>query len=119
MLVNQKNETLYTIGCSWSRVKKKFQQLMCLPHPGLMHHRTLFDNYGMFDADFKISGDYDFLLRELSHSDALFIEGFVVAGMQEGGISNHPSQSLRSLKEVRCSHRKLGRYREGWEWWVA
>jgi len=118
-LVNEDNDALYVIGTPWPSVKDKFQQLMCLPHPGLMHHRTLFDDYGVFDESFKISGDYDFLSRELGHADALFIEGFTVVGMQEGGISSEPAQSLRSLDEVRASHKKFGRKNEGLVWWVA
>jgi len=119
MLVNEDDALLYSMGRPWCEVKERFQQLMSVPHPGLMHHRTLFEDYGLFDDCFKIAGDYDFLLRELSQRDALFVEDLTVAGMQEGGVSSDPAQSLRSLQEVRISHRKLGRKEAGLFWWAA
>ena len=118
-LVNEKNEVLYYAGESWEKVKKKFQSLMTLPHQGVMHHRSLFDDYGVFDDSFKIAGDYDFLLRELKEGNAMFMPDTIVAGMQQGGISSRPGQGLALLEEIRKSHRKFSNTGESFDWWLA
>jgi len=116
-LVNEANDVLYYVGEPWNKVKRKFQGLMVLPHQGVMHHYTLFEDYGTFDASFKIAGDYDFLLRELRKGNALFISN-VIAGMQVGGISSRPEQGLELLNETRKVHRKFGD-KESFDWWFS
>jgi len=118
-LVNERDELLYYAGEPWNKVKRKFQHLMILPHQGVMHHRSLFEEHGVFDDNFKIVGDYDFLLRELSVRNALFVPEVIVAGMRQGGVSSKPSQGIRILKEIRASHRKFGYTTESFDWWLA
>ena len=118
-LVNQQHEVLHYAGEPWYRVKKKFKQLMALPHQGVMHHSSLFDEYGTFDESFMIAGDYEFLLRELRDHDALFTPDIIMAGMQIGGVSSDPSCSLLLLKEIRQAHQKLLNGKSGWNWRFA
>lgn len=108
MLVNDRGDHLYPVGASWKKLKWKFQTSMCLPHPGLMHHRSLFERQGTFDESFRIAGDYEMLLRELKHADALFIPSLVVAGVRQGGISSHPDAALLVLAEARRAQRMHG-----------
>jgi hypothetical protein len=91
---------------------------MCLPHTALFHHRELFQVHGVFDASFRISGDFEFLLRELIHRDALFVDR-VVAGMALGGISSNPASSERLLLEMRRATSKNGRAFPGMPWLLA
>jgi len=116
-LVNESNEVLYYVGEPWHKVKSKFQSFMVLPHQGVMHHYTLFEDYGGFDKSFKIVGDYDFLLRELKDKDAQFIPS-TIAGMQVGGVSSHPEQGLVLLNEIRRVHCKFGN-RESFDFKLA
>ncbi len=108
MLINGKGESLYRIGAPWPRRKRRFLASMCLPHPGLMHHRSVFQQYGTFDESFCIAGDYEMLLRELTHADALFIPNLIVAGVRQGGISSNPVSALLSLSESRRAQRMHG-----------
>lgn len=108
MLVNGNGVSLYPMGASWDTVKDKFWAGMCLPHPGMMHHRSLFEQHGKFDESFRIAGDYEMLLRELKHAEAKFIPDLIVAGVRQGGISSHPSSSLRVLSEARRAQRMHG-----------
>lgn len=108
MLVNNEGDHLYPVGTSWETLRRKFQTSMCLPHPGLMHHRSLFEQYGLFDESFRIAGDYELLLRELTHADALFIPDLIVAGVQQGGISSRPDSALLVLSEARRAQRIHG-----------
>lgn len=108
MLINGKGESLYLMGGPWERLKRRFLAGMCLPHPGMMHRRSLFEEHGMFNESFRIAGDYEMLLRELKHADALFIPNLIVAGVQQGGVSSNPNSALLVLSESRRAQQLHG-----------
>jgi len=108
-LVNQKKQELYKIGEPWSEARKKIKDIMTLPHPGLMHHKTLFEEFGQFDTSFKIAGDYEFLLRVLKNQDPYYCEGRPGIAMRTGGLSSNPRYSLQSLLESRRASKMHGR----------
>jgi glycosyltransferase involved in cell wall biosynthesis len=101
MLLNESAQNIHLVGEPWLDIKDRFKQVMCIPHQGVLHRRSLFEKKGHFDESFRIAGDYEFLLRELRDNDAVFIAGPVVTGMRQGGISSAPENSLRALKEIR------------------
>lgn len=86
-------------GQGWEETKKTFFRSMTLPHQGLFQATSLFKEHGHFDEEFKISGDYEFLLRELVYKDAYFIPNIIVAGMLENGVSSKPENVITMLKE--------------------
>lgn len=109
MLLNGAGEGLYAIGEPWERLKQRFLKSMCIPHPGTMHRRSLFEQYGGFDESFRIAGDYELLLRELKTADAVFVPELVMVGMRQGeGESSHPAATLRVLQETRRAQRMHG-----------
>jgi hypothetical protein len=91
---------------------------MTLQHQGVFHHRSLFAGDG-FDEAFPWAGDYEFLLRELRHRDALFVEDVVVAGFVLGGQSNRPAGMRKCLQEIARARRKnrIPGLRCRW-WWL-
>ena len=101
MLLGNDNAALYKVGEPWAIVKRGFRQSMCVPHPAVMHRRSLFLAVGCFDETFRIAGDYELLLRELKAKDAFFINGIVMTAMRQGGISSDPANTVRGLHEVR------------------
>ncbi len=76
-LVDADAGLLYPIGEPWSQVKQSFKQLMCIPHPSVLHRNRLFQQHGVFDESFRIAGDYELLLRELKSADAFFMPGII------------------------------------------
>jgi len=114
-LVDENGKTLMTIGEPWEKIKKKFRQIMCLPHPGLMHHHSIFERKGKFVENFRIAGDYELLLRELIHWDPVFIP-ITVVGMQNGGLSTKPNNVVISLKEMRFAQKMNGIKYPGAKW---
>jgi len=108
MLVNSVGVEQELIGEEWRLIKDKFQHLMCIPHPAVLHHKTLFEQMGNFDEQFHIAGDYEILLRELKHADAYSLMNVIMVAMREGGISSKPENALRSLKEMRLAQKKHG-----------
>ena len=66
-------------------------------HPSLYLKKTIYDNYGLFDLNYKISADYDFILRVFS-SEALrfrYIPQLLVK-MRIGGESNNGIRNIRN-----------------------
>lgn len=106
-IVNGEGEVLYTMGKPWSEIETLFKNVMCLPHPGLMHHRSLFEKIGLFDESFKIAGDYDLLLRAIKIQAPVFWPN-VVCTTPIGGISTLPTNNIRCLIEIQKAKTKNG-----------
>lgn len=119
MLLSNDGASLYPVGEPWSKVKERFKQAMCIPHQGVMHRRSLFEQNGGFDETFRICGDYELLLRELKRSDAMFVPDIIFAGMGHGGVSSNPRNSVVLLREVRSAQRKNGQRWPGLIWLLA
>jgi glycosyltransferase involved in cell wall biosynthesis len=106
------------LGKPWEESKERFMQVNSLPHPGLLCHRSLFEEHGVFDNSYRISGDYEFLLRELKSGDAHFMGDVITVGMQTGGISSRTKWIRLALKESRRAQRKHG-FRYPGPLWIA
>lgn len=63
----------------------QFRKFMRLSHGSALHHKSLFDEVGYFSLDFKISADYELLLRKILRSKYVDRE---IIEMQIGGMSN-------------------------------
>jgi glycosyltransferase involved in cell wall biosynthesis len=120
-IVNSAREVLFYEGTAWPKVRRRFQSVMSIPHPGLMHHRSIFEEHGFFDPSFRVAGDYEMLLRELRRRDARFVPEVVTAGMSREGISSRPETIGIALVEIRRATRKNGRLFPGVPWitWMA
>ena len=112
--VNKRGHILKLDGKPWENVRWLMRHGMPLPHPGLMHHRYLFESHGFFDETFRIAGDYEFLLRELKNGQALYVSGIRTVGNQVGGIAD--SSNLLAHREVARARRKNGLSPLSWVW---
>ncbi len=97
-------------GRPWAQSRAGLAWTLTLPHPGLLHHRSLFDDYGPFDETLRIVGDYELLLRELKphgpSGEALFVPR-VTVGFGHGGVSHSPramAAMLAEISRVRARH---------------
>jgi glycosyltransferase len=60
------------------------------PHPGVLVNKEIFNSFGGFDERFKISGDYDFLLRIFKgFNGAICYRDLNSVLMRSGGVSNN------------------------------
>ncbi|HSI42875.1 MAG TPA: glycosyltransferase family 2 protein [Methylotenera sp.] len=116
MLLNEDGKKLYPIGEPWYKIKKRFRQVMCIPHSGAMHRRSLLEQFGGFDESFRIAGDYDLLMRELKTFDAAFIPNLITTGMRQGGISSKPANGLLAMREMRRVQKLHGQSLPGLAW---
>lgn len=58
---NSKTGKSFTFGSAWDYSRIGPRIIIC--HPGLLHRRSLFDEHGLFDTSYRITGDLEFLLR--------------------------------------------------------
>jgi glycosyltransferase involved in cell wall biosynthesis len=100
-LVRKDGSVIATFGSPWDR--KRFFQLMTLPHQGVFHHRSLFQEHGGFNEEFRIAGDYD-LLRELRYGVAEFVPR-LVAALQHSGMSSNPVSKVKTVGVIMRARR--------------
>lgn len=117
--VDARGRVAEELGEPWERARERFRSHVCLPQPGLMHRRSLFETHGRFDESFQLAGDYELLLRELKTADALYVPALTV-GMELGGKTSSPEHFLQLQREVA---RALGMHglappRLLWAWWT-
>jgi glycosyltransferase involved in cell wall biosynthesis len=113
MMLSAEGQPLHAVGAPWQEARESFMQYMSIPHPAVMHRRSLFERHGKFDESFRIAGDYEFLLRELKTGEAVFIPDIIMTGMRAGGISMHSGNALRALRELGRAQRMHGRLLPG------
>lgn len=67
------------------------------PHPTLYIRKDWYSKYGFFDTSFKISSDYDFIIKSFSNSSfkSVYLPSTIV-NMRIGGVSN------KSIKNIIC-----------------
>ena len=65
------------------------------PHPTLFIKKDVFEKYGLYNIDFKISADYDYILRifKIKSLNFQYIP-FVITNMSMGGISTSGFRNL-------------------------
>ena len=83
-------------GAAWDYDEMKSK--MTVAHVGSLHHRSLFDKYGVFDESYRIAGDYEFLLRAGSAIRGAYLDEDVIF-MGSGGVSR--MQPWLVFKEAR------------------
>ncbi|HWV75155.1 MAG TPA: glycosyltransferase family 2 protein [Pseudosphingobacterium sp.] len=90
-MVDSKGKIYRTVGKAykWSEFKRSVK----IAHPGSLHKITLFEKYGLYDTNYKICGDYEFLLRAGDSLRATYVD-FVAVAMSDGGISNNNRQKV-------------------------
>ncbi|AWW44057.1 glycosyltransferase family 2 protein [Polynucleobacter paneuropaeus] len=71
------------------------------PHPTVYLRRHVYSDIGSFNTKFRISGDYDFILRIFSRNIKMLYLPFLMVIMRAGGISNSSIRNriLKSLED--------------------
>lgn len=77
-------------------MNRRFGTYCTIAHVGSLHHRSLFEKHGIFDIQFQIAGDYDFLLRARQNIVSFFLPKLSVI-VRDGGVSN--SKIVNVFKE--------------------
>jgi glycosyltransferase involved in cell wall biosynthesis len=101
-------------GAPWNFRRIGRRIVVC--HPGLLHKRTIFELYGLFDARYRIAGDLEFLLRLPPNIETKDIATITVR-VQAGGISRKNFyKRLREQRDILTHHRRFGTIRAYLVW---
>lgn len=84
LYVDENLNPIKTIGQKWEW--KHFKKRMCIAHVMSLHNRELFERVGFFNTEFKISADYELLLRLGKNLKTGYLNE-TVAKMRIGGAS--------------------------------
>lgn len=109
LLVGEAGEVIEAFGRPWNY--RKVGRRMTICHPGALHRRDLFARFGRFDTGYRISADYEFLLRlppdlRTLHLDAPLVE------VRDGGISRDRRWAmLRERFRAQANCPRVGRVR--------
>jgi glycosyltransferase involved in cell wall biosynthesis len=77
-----------------------------LPHPSLFTRKDYFHKYGKFDVDFKIAGDFEWMLRGGPKERILYIPS-IVTNIRNGGLSDNHNRAL-IINEIVLALKKNG-----------
>jgi len=85
LIVDKNGLSIRVKGWKWEW--PYFLKEMTVAHPGSLHSNKLYKKYGYYNTDFKIVGDYEFLLRAKNELKSAFMDKITV-NMMEGGTSD-------------------------------
>jgi len=78
-----------------------------LPHPATFINKNLFDAFGLYNEDFKIAADWDFLIRVICKHNVTYQHlKFVISVFDKNGISSDPEFSYARQEEAEKILRK-------------
>lgn len=104
----------FTFGSAWDYGRIGRRMVVC--HPGLLHHRSLFETYGLFDTRYRIAGDLDFLLRLPPDLSALHVDTTSVVVEAAGVSRRNVLERLREQREVLIHCKRYGPVRAYLAW---
>jgi hypothetical protein len=105
ILVNEANKIVRKYSASNFRLKD-FELGHMPPHPSFYVRKDAFQKYGCYNTTFRISSDYDLLLRFLYlHKLKSKYLDFILVKMRDGGISSSLKNKWLLNKEVLLSCR--------------
>lgn len=92
----------HVFGHPWDYAKVARRMTIC--HPGALHRRDLFTRHGLFDTGYRISADYDFLLRLPAEIRAFHVP-WPLVDVADGGVSRRRRRAMlmeRFRIQARC-----------------
>lgn len=101
-------------GSAWDYRRLGRRMVVC--HPGLLHRRSLFEDYGLFDTRYRIAGDLDFLLRLPPDTRAMHVDNTSVL-IESAGVSRmNVLVRLREQREILARCERYGLIRAYLVW---
>ncbi|MBN8555156.1 MAG: glycosyltransferase [Deltaproteobacteria bacterium] len=103
--IDSEGKFLYRAGNSFSL--SKIKRFMSMNHPTVFCKKTLYEKYGVFNANYKLAMDYDLCLRFALKEKPAFVDS-VVASMRLGGASSQSiSAEFKATQEAKAIKNKL------------
>ena len=109
VLIDAKGRAYHEFGNQWDYLRLMKRMTIC--HPGALHRRELFDQFGKFDTSYRISADYDFLLRLPRDIRTLHVD-LPITNIADGGVSRSSKWTmLRERYRAQAACPRIGAVR--------
>lgn len=112
-VVGPDGRVLGVIGRQWTY--RGIARRMEICHPGALHARRLFDHAGLFDPQYRIAADYEWMLRLPASTSATYVPDVLVR-IADGGVSR--SRRIATMKEYWRIQSRCPRLGPVWASWV-
>ncbi len=89
LIVAKNGSEIELAGYNWEKASRTFHKAMNINHCGAFTRASVFKTNGNFNTDFKIAGDYEFLLRVFKNGIKPYFVEMPFVRMQTGGVSNN------------------------------
>jgi glycosyltransferase involved in cell wall biosynthesis len=107
VLIDDDGHDRRIIGTQWDWERMKRHQHIA--HPGSLHRRSLFAEYGNFDETYSIAFDYEFLLRVGQNIHAAFVAEPVTLMGVSGQSKTQAWRAFRENRRIHATHPEIGR----------
>ncbi|MCA4895454.1 MAG: glycosyltransferase [Cytophagales bacterium] len=77
----------------------KLKQGMTLAHPAVFVKKSMYEKYGVFNVDYKIAMDYEFIAKLHFNNESFYNVNDILVNMSLGGLSDR--NWLKAFKEER------------------
>jgi glycosyltransferase involved in cell wall biosynthesis len=104
---------LHRLDHGWSPIAFRLGRM--INHPALFTHRSYFRKYGEFDTSFRISMDFELLLRGALQSRIVHVAS-VITNMRSGGVSMRHREAV--VSEIIRAMKKNGVITSPWQEWL-
>ena len=104
--VDSSGKVTKVMGRPWDWVRlKRFHNIL---HSGLLHNRSLYMKHGKFSEDYRIAGDYEYLLRFGPRISSSFIREPLVSMGNQGMSRSQVGRVLRETYAIQKRHSEIG-----------
>jgi len=89
----------------------RMRKWQCIAHPCSLHHTSLFEQFGLFDEQYKIAGDYEFLLRVSGSIHGCFMDKIIVLMGGDGVSNSNIMGTLWEVLKIQREDNKIGLFK--------
>jgi len=91
----------------------KLNQGMTLAHPAVFIKRSMYERYGLFNLEFKIAMDYEFIAKLYFNKESFYSINDILVNMSLGGLSDRNwLKAFKEEKKIKTSY--LGEVRSNY-----
>lgn len=96
--INSKKQILKTFD-NKKEIAKWIYKIMPINHPATFVHKSVYDEVGLFDTQYKLSADYDFIYRAFNENASFLFIDSVLVNMRNTGATHQTKNMWITLKE--------------------
>ncbi len=93
------NNIPYKINYNNKRVSKTIHKVMPINHPASFVHREVYNTIGLFDTQYKLSADYDFIFRAYKSGISFLFTDEIIVNMRNCGATSQLKNIWITAKE--------------------